>query len=135
MNKKVRLVICATLGLLFLASFYNWYVPWGAKPAAFLFARSKHECQLGKKGDLRAFFNAAGAAHSGNHWCWIVRSVGPCWYVVGEGYVASDCIEKKLNLETRVADDQLQVRLLKNRYNSDGISEIWVSVGKDGAAQ
>jgi len=67
---------------------------------------------------VRAYFNDAGAMHSGNHWTWVVED---CWWsgrhVVAQGYLGSDVAVSgaPFPIEWGPADD-FRVRFLPRRY-------------------
>jgi hypothetical protein len=82
------LLLCACLSLALLLRVYHQVIPWGAPFLPYLFStRGAVLDSPDGRVRLRVMFNDAGAAHSGNHWTWIIRDswlLGP--RVVAEGY-------------------------------------------------
>ena len=75
-----RRTLLPVLGIVFVflliaARLYGELIPWGAPPAAFLFASVRGPVISSPDGErrLEVYFNDAGAAHSGNHWTWLVE--------------------------------------------------------------
>ena len=96
MAKKRRRYLAPASGLVFLlaaARIYGGLVPWGAAPGPFLLAGVRGPTLTSPDGarQVDVHFNDAGAAHSGNHWTWMVES---SWLVggvvVSEGYLGPE---------------------------------------------
>jgi len=69
-NGKVIAITCIIILVLFCLRI----VPIGASPIPFIFASGKGMDINSDSGiNYSVYFNDAGAAHSGNHWTWIVR--------------------------------------------------------------
>jgi hypothetical protein len=67
---------------------------------------------------VRVFFNDAGAAHSGNHWTWVIED---SWVlgrrVVAQGYLGPEFRmgEQPMPLDWRVGDE-VHVKFANGRY-------------------
>ena len=72
---------------------YRAIVPYGASFTPFVMARVKGPLIESPDGDakLQVWFNDAGAAHSGNHWTWLVKD-NPLFgkSVVAQGYTGAE---------------------------------------------
>ena len=71
-------IMLAALGV------YSRIVPIGARPIPWLLARSDRHVKIDWA--TTAYFNDAGAMHSGDYWCWEVRDYFLIRFVAREGY-------------------------------------------------
>jgi hypothetical protein len=98
-QKRILLVSLAVLLALFTAGWRGCrcYLPSGASPLPWTLGRVDGPTLTSPDGAIRIniYFNDAGAAHSGNHWTWLVTDsllIGR--RVVAEGYTTSDVAVK-----------------------------------------
>ena len=103
-------------------------VPAGASPYPFLMARVKGPLLESPDGKtrLQVWFNDAGAAHSGNHWTWIVRSH---WLlggsVVAQGYLGGEQAARGEPVPARwTGERSLSITFLNGRYSGDQAQAI-----------
>lgn len=91
MKIRSKFKVCLATGFILIAVIegISWIVPCGASPLPWLVGRAPETVKIDE--NLTAYFNDAGAAHSGNHWCWIVRSK-LLTRTVAEGYQTAEVL-------------------------------------------
>jgi hypothetical protein len=99
---------------------YREVVPAGASPIPFLLASvAKGNIVSGGGREVGVFYNDAGAAHSGNHWTWVVHyspAVGK--RVLLQGYSGGEILESDARVRW-VDDRKLVAEFLPGRYGPD----------------
>ena len=111
--------VFAVLGLAAVRAYFA-IVPHGVRYAPWTEARVDGPVFVSPDGRrvVRAYFNDAGAMHSGNHWTWIVEDSR--WYgrfVVAEGFLGPEVAVsgQPVPLEW-VGNKEIRVRFLPKRY-------------------
>jgi hypothetical protein len=93
-KKKIgRWMTVAAISVLVVLRLYHQFVPWGAPFFPWKFGRvdgPELKSPDGRR-TVRVYFNDGGAAHSGNHWTWVVEeSWSAGRRVVAEGYLGPE---------------------------------------------
>ncbi len=114
-------VIVLFIGLLTGLRFYFEQVPRGAQFIPFyLFSDQGPSIPLPNGKTLQVYFNDAGAAHSGNHWTWVVASDRITGRrVVAQGYVSPFVRIGQRSLPTSRDNDVLTVKFLRGRRSDE----------------
>jgi hypothetical protein len=120
MKKKKAIIIVAVLVILLGWRTYRAIVPSGASFTPFLMARVEGPIVESPDGSikLQVWFNDAGAAHSGNHWTWLVQD--HCVFgkrVIAQGYLgAEQAVSGKPIPLNWIDNDSFSVAFLNGRY-------------------
>ena len=120
--KKILFIFVAIL--VFSVFLYIRFIPIGASAIPFLIGRAPESIEIDK--GLTVYFNDAGAAHSGNHWCWIVKTQRGYRRVVAQGYVPEEVMMREQPLPMRQKGNVREVFFLTERYG-DSKGE-WLSL-------
>jgi len=125
MKKRILIPAMVVLSLLAGIRTCGTFIPYGASPIPFLFARVQGPILTSPNASrtLTVYFNDAGAAHSGNHWTWVVENH---WLfgsrMVTEGYLGGEIAVSGDPVPHTWSDgNQIEVRYLISRYGRDVI--------------
>lgn len=89
-KRPLKFAAITLIGIALVVRLYAGIIPLGVKPLAWIIARVDGPTFTSPDGmrTVKVYFNDAGAAHSGNHWTWVVEdSLWKGRTVVAEGYV------------------------------------------------
>jgi hypothetical protein len=117
-KKLLTICICIIVGLPLLWRGWREIVPSGASPVPYILGGIHKTVLHSPRGDhtLQIVYNDAGAAHSGNHWTWIIRSH---WLlgrkVVAEGYSGTWIIRDPYTVQWQ-GEDRFAVSFCEGRY-------------------
>lgn len=127
-KKTITLIVVALLVMLCAWRAYRSVVPSGASFTPFVMARVKGPFveSPDQSTKLQIWFNDAGAAHSGNHWTWIVQDhfiFGK--RVVAQGYLGPEQAVSGEPLPLSWIDNSsFSVVLLNERYGDASRKEL-----------
>jgi hypothetical protein len=117
------------LAVIIVLAFLSWrvlraFVPSGAGFFPYLLASIEKDVYLSPGGQHRVavVYNDAGAAHSGNHWTWIVTDhwlIGK--KVVAEGYTGSEIIGEPFSMSW-LDEHTFVVSFLNDRHGREPIT-------------